>query len=295
MGLQVIRSVSLLVVLLLTGFAITTPAQIPRIPGITKGKDKDDDAKLREKEKARATRDAGRYDRLKAFSMNLYQTDPDFRDDVDQLFDEVQRAHSLQAFEKNVAPPARPTVVHDGDRLRLQTGLYDNKLVADYLNRVGQRLVPSDSEKLSPYRRTIALFLVFILVAALLALVPPLVVRQILDHAIPDSDRTQIWWLAGLAVVAALLDALLQIGQRWCSARVGEGLIADLRRALFAKVQRLPLAFFTRTPTGAITSRLNNDVVGAQTAVTSTLGSVVSNVVVLVTTLITMLAGSSGG
>ena len=85
-------------------------------------------------------------------------------------------------------------------------------------------------------------------------------------------------------------DAALQIVQRWCSARVGEGLIYDLRRALFAKVQRMPIAFFTRTPTGAITSRLNNDVVGAQTAVTSTLGSVVSNVVVLVTTLIAMLA-----
>ena len=82
----------------------------------------------------------------------------------------------------------------------------------------------------------------------------------------------------------------LQIVQRWCSARVGEGLIADLRRALFAKVQRMPIAFFTRTPTGAITSRLNNDVIGAQTAVTSTLGSVVSNVVVLVTTLVAMLA-----
>ena len=91
-------------------------------------------------------------------------------------------------------------------------------------------------------------------------------------------------------MAAALLDAMLQVGQRWCSARVGEGLIADLRRALFAKVQRLPLAFFTRTPTGAITSRLNSDVVGAQTTVTSTLGSVVSNVVVLITTLITMLA-----
>jgi ATP-binding cassette subfamily B protein len=140
-----------------------------------------------------------------------------------------------------------------------------------------------------PYRGTIALFLAMIVAAALLALVPPLVVRQILDHAIPERDRGQIWWLAALAVSAALLDAGLQIGQRWCSAHVGEGLIADLRRTLFAKVQRLPLAFFTRTPTGAITSRLNNDVVGAQTAVTSTLGSVVSNVVVLVTSLITML------
>ncbi|MEO8259050.1 MAG: M48 family metalloprotease [Acidobacteriota bacterium] len=152
MGPSISRSVSLLVVLLVTGFAVIIPAQVPRIPGITKGKDKDDEAKLREKEKARATRDAGRYERLKTFSLNLYQTDPDFHDDVDQLFDEVQRAHSLQAFEKNVAPPARPTVVHDGDRLRLQTGLYDNKLVADYLNRVGQRLVPGDSEKLFAFR-----------------------------------------------------------------------------------------------------------------------------------------------
>ncbi len=119
---------------------------------------------------------------------------------------------------------------------------------------------------------------------------PPLVVRADPRHGDPRRRPHPISWLAAAAVGAALGDAALQIGQRWCSARVGEGLIADLRRALFAKVQRLPLAFFTRTPTGAITSRLNNDVVGAQTAVTSTLGSVVSNVVVLVTTLITMLA-----
>ena len=141
-----------------------------------------------------------------------------------------------------------------------------------------------------PYRGTIALFLAAILVAALLALVPPLVVRAILDTRSPTATARLIVWLAAAAVGAALCDAGLQIVQRWCSARVGEGLIADLRRALFAKVQRLPIAFFTRTPTGAITSRLNNDVVGAQTAVTSTLGSVVSNVVVLVTTLIAMLA-----
>ena len=144
-----------------------------------------------------------------------------------------------------------------------------------------------------PYRGTIALFLSAIILAALLALVPPLVVKRILDVAIPeaqaDGNRSPIWWLAGIAVAAALADAALQIVQRWCSARVGEGLIADLRRSLYAKVQRLPLAFFTRTPTGTITSRLNNDVVGAQSAVTSTLGSVVSNVIVLVTTLTTML------
>jgi ATP-binding cassette subfamily B protein len=85
-------------------------------------------------------------------------------------------------------------------------------------------------------------------------------------------------------------DAILSIVQRWYSSRIGEGLIYDLRVALFDKVQHMPIAFFTRTQTGALISRLNNDVVGAQTAVTGTLGSVVSNVVVLVTTLGAMLA-----
>ena len=96
--------------------------------------------------------------------------------------------------------------------------------------------------------------------------------------------------LATIAVFAALTDAGLAIVQRWCSSRVGEGLIYDLRGALFAKVQRMPIAFFTRTPTGSITSRLSSDVVGAQSAVTSTLGSVVSNVIVLTTTLAAMIA-----
>lgn len=141
-----------------------------------------------------------------------------------------------------------------------------------------------------PYRGTIAVFLAAIFAAALLALVAPFVVRGIIDTAIPNSDRGLIIWLASIAVAAALADAILAIVQRWCSSRVGEGLIFDLRRALFAKVQRMPIAFFTRTPTGSITSRLNNDVIGAQTAVTSTLGSVVSNIIVLVTTLAAMLA-----
>ena len=139
-----------------------------------------------------------------------------------------------------------------------------------------------------PYRGTIALFLLSIIGAALLALVPPFVFRNIIDVAIPDSDRTRIVVLAAFAVAAAFGDAVLAIVQRWTSAKVGEGLIYDLRRALFAKIQRMPIAFFTRTPTGSITSRLNNDVIGAQTAVTSTLGSVVSNVIVLATTLAAM-------
>ena len=144
-----------------------------------------------------------------------------------------------------------------------------------------------------PYRTTIIVFLVAIISSALIALVPPFVIRAIIDNAIPDAietgDRSPIYWLAGFAVLAALGDAGLAILQRWCSSRVGEGLIYDLRSTLFAKVQRLPIAFFTRTPTGSITSRLSSDVVGAQSAVTSTLGSVVSNVIVLVTTLIAMI------
>jgi ATP-binding cassette, subfamily B, bacterial len=141
-----------------------------------------------------------------------------------------------------------------------------------------------------PYRGTIVIFLLAILASALVALVPIFVIREIIDTAIAQGDRTLIVVLASIAVVAALFDAGLAILQRWASARVGEGLIYDLRRALFAKVQRMPIAFFTRTPTGSITSRLNNDVIGAQTAVTSTLGSVVSNVIVLITTLAAMIA-----
>jgi ATP-binding cassette, subfamily B, bacterial len=136
-----------------------------------------------------------------------------------------------------------------------------------------------------PYRTIIIVFLTTILVTAFLELIAPFAFRSIIDTAIPQKDRGRITWLTALVVVAALADAGLAIVQRWCSARIGEGLIYDLRVALFAKVQRMPVAFFTRTQTGALSSRLNNDVVGAQNAVTSTLGSVVSNIVVLITTL----------
>ncbi|MFM8645834.1 MAG: ABC transporter ATP-binding protein [Actinomycetota bacterium] len=141
-----------------------------------------------------------------------------------------------------------------------------------------------------PYRATIAVFLTAILASALIALVPPFVFRAIIDDAIPSRDRGAVWWLALVAVLAALGEAALAIVQRWGSARVGEGLIYDLRVALFDKVQRMPIAFFTRTQTGALISRLNNDVIGAQSAVTSTLGTAVSNAVILLTTVIAMIA-----
>jgi predicted Zn-dependent protease len=135
------------VLLLATAFS-TADAQL----GLGRGKDNKDDAKLRESQKVKAEKDAKRYDKLKAFSLNLYQSDADFHDDADADFDDVQRQHSDYAFRLNYAPPARPTVVHDGDRLRLQPGLYDNKMVSDYVNHVGQLLVPPDSDKLFAFR-----------------------------------------------------------------------------------------------------------------------------------------------
>jgi len=141
-----------------------------------------------------------------------------------------------------------------------------------------------------PYKRSITGFLVSIFIAAIIALIPPFLFRMIVDQAIPAGDKRRIITLTVVLVAAALSDALLQIIQRWYSARIGEGLIYDLRVALFDKVQNMPIAFFTRTQTGALISRLNNDVIGAQTAVTGTLGSVVSNFIVLTTTLAAMLA-----
>jgi hypothetical protein len=112
---------------------------------------KKDEAK-REDQVKKAEKASHQYDKLKEFSENLYANDPDFREDVEKHYDEIQQEHSQEAFANNIAPPARPTVVHDGDRLRLQTGLYDNKLVSDYVNRVGQQLVPEDSDKLFAFR-----------------------------------------------------------------------------------------------------------------------------------------------
>jgi len=133
----------------------------------------------------------------------------------------------------------------------------------------------------TPYRRLIAGFLAVIVASSLLSLVPPLLFREILDDAIPTADRGLLHVLAAFIVAAAVADAILALGDRYLSSRVGEGIIYDLRVSLFDHVQRLPMSFFTRAQTGALTSRLNNDVLGAQRAVTGTLGSVVSNVVTL--------------
>jgi ATP-binding cassette, subfamily B, bacterial len=141
----------------------------------------------------------------------------------------------------------------------------------------------------APFRRLILLFLVTIVLGAMLGLLPPLLFRSIIDRAIPRRDRHLVTIMAVLFIAAAFVSGALGLVSRWASSRVGEGLIYQLRAALFDKVQRMPIAFFTRTQTGALISRLNNDVVGAQRAVTGTLGQVVSNVITLVTSLVTML------
>jgi ATP-binding cassette subfamily B protein len=133
----------------------------------------------------------------------------------------------------------------------------------------------------TPYRKQLAGFLVVILGSALLSLVPPLLFREILDDAIPNHDRTLLHILAAIIVASAVVDAGLALAERYLSSRIGEGLIFDLRVGLFDHVQQLPISFFTRTQTGALTSRMNNDVLGAQRALTGTLGSVVSNTVAL--------------
>jgi ATP-binding cassette, subfamily B, bacterial len=154
-------------------------------------------------------------------------------------------------------------------------------------HRVERDLVRRVLRLARPYRKLLVGFVLAVIATAGVAVVPPLLFRALLDDAVPQKDTQLVLALALAAVALAI--ALLGLLQRWYSARIGEGLIYDLRVALFDHVQRLPLSFFTRTQTGSLMSRLNNDVIGAQQAVTGTLGTVVSNVITLIVTLTVML------
>jgi ATP-binding cassette subfamily B protein len=140
-----------------------------------------------------------------------------------------------------------------------------------------------------PYKGPILGFLGTIIAATFLGLLPPLLIREVFDDAIINSDGGYINVLFLVMIAAALGEAVLGLVERYLSSRIGEGLIYDLRVKLFDHVQRMPLAFFTRTQTGTLISRLNNDVIGAQRAFTGTLGTVVGNVIALTGTLIAML------
>lgn len=140
-----------------------------------------------------------------------------------------------------------------------------------------------------PHRRHIAWFLVLSVVTAALAVATPILAGRVVDAIVAGDETSVVVRLALLIAAIALLEAGLAIVTRWLSASIGEDLILDLRRAVFDHVQRMPVAFFTRTRTGALVSRLNNDVIGAQRAFSDTLSGVVGNLVTLVITLVVMI------
>ncbi len=140
-----------------------------------------------------------------------------------------------------------------------------------------------------PYRGRIVVMLATIFGITMLSLIPPLLFRDLIDHALPDRDAERLNWLALGMVAVPVVSGGLGVIQRWIGAQIGEGVISDLRISLFEHLQRMSLRFFTNTRTGELMSRLNNDVVGAQQAVTSTMVDLVTNVISLASVLTIML------
>ncbi|MGW4423746.1 ABC transporter ATP-binding protein [Streptosporangium sp. NPDC004631] len=156
-----------------------------------------------------------------------------------------------------------------------------------------ERLTPGTVRRIAryarPFSRHISAFLALVVVGSVIVIVNPLLMKAIIDNGIIPKRSDVVLTLAVVIAALAVVDAALTLAQRWFSSRVGEGLIYNLRTEVFDHVQRMPVAFFMRTQTGALVSRLNSDVIGAQRALTSTLSSVVSNVVMLVLVLGAML------
>ena len=139
-----------------------------------------------------------------------------------------------------------------------------------------------------PYRPMVIGFVVLIIIGTVVGLVPTLAFQDIIDVAIANEDTTRLNWLGLIVVAAAITSAAVSMVERWLSSRIGEGIIYDLRDKLFRHVQAMPLGFFTQTQTGALISRLNNDVIGAQRAFTTFLSTVIGNVINLGITLVVM-------
>ena len=149
-----------------------------------------------------------------------------------------------------------------------------------------RRLAPGTRRRIiafaRPYSWLIGFFLALVVFDAFLTVLSPLLLRKIVDDGVAHGDRRLVVELALVIAAVAVVDTVAGLVQRWQSSRIGEGLIYDMRTRVFGHVLRQPVAFFTRTQTGALVSRLNNDVIGAQQAFTSTLSGVVSNVVSLI-------------
>ena len=141
-----------------------------------------------------------------------------------------------------------------------------------------------------PYKSVFALFLICLIAEAVLTVATPLLLRELIDNGVIPKDRSVVTTMAVAVALLAIASALVNIVVRWISAKIGEGLIYDLRSQVFRHVQEQSIAFFTRTQTGALISRINSDVIGAQRAFTSTFSGIISNVLTLVLVVGTMLA-----
>ena len=155
-----------------------------------------------------------------------------------------------------------------------------------------QKLKPGTIRRIAgyarPYRMHLVVFLLATAVDAVITVVNPLLLREIIDQGILARNEQVVIVIACAVAAVAIFDAVLGFVIRWFSARIGEGLIYDLRTQVFDHVQRQPIAFFTRAQTGSLVSRLDGDVVGAQQAITSTLSGVISNLLSLILILVTL-------
>lgn len=156
-----------------------------------------------------------------------------------------------------------------------------------------QKLRPGTIKRIiryaTPYKGWLIAYLVTVVIDALLVVATPLLIKRLIDDGVVPGNPSLVTYLALSVAGIAILDALFNMIGRWYSARIGEGLIFDLRTEVFSHVQRQSIAFFTRTQTGALISRINQDVIGAQQAFTATLSGVISNVLSLILVMITML------
>jgi ATP-binding cassette subfamily B protein len=156
-----------------------------------------------------------------------------------------------------------------------------------------QKLKPGTIKRIAsygkPYKTQLSIFMLTVVIEALLVVATPLLLRELIDKGVIPKNSALVTKLAILVGLLAVIDAAFNIFGRWFSARIGEGLIYDLRSQVFAHIQRQSIAFFTRTQTGALISRINSDVMGAQQAFTGTLSGVVSNIVSLVLVVTTMM------
>ena len=156
-----------------------------------------------------------------------------------------------------------------------------------------QKLKPGTVKRIAsyalPYKRNLILFLITVIIDALLVVATPLLLKRLIDEGVIPGNPQLVTQLALTVGLIAIADALFSMIGRWFSARIGEGLIYDLRTQVFSHIQKQSIAFFTRTQTGALISRINSDVIGAQQAFTTTLSGLISNILTLTLVVATML------